>query len=72
MNGAAEAIARGRGTQFDPALVDLFCFRRSSTGSRDAKRSFRAPRVPPSERSTRAGGRPGRARRPFSLALRRA
>jgi putative two-component system response regulator len=49
MSRSAEAIARGRGTQFDPALVDLFLLPPVLDRIRDAKRSFRAPRIPPSE-----------------------
>jgi putative nucleotidyltransferase with HDIG domain len=43
---AAETIARGRGTQFDPALFDLFLFPPVFERIREAKRSFRAPRIP--------------------------
>lgn len=46
---AAEAIARGRGTQFDPALVDLFLLPPVLDRMRDAKRAFRVPRIPRSE-----------------------
>lgn len=46
MSRAAEVIARGRGTQFDPALVDLFLFPPVFERVRDAKASFRAPRIP--------------------------
>jgi HD-GYP domain-containing protein (c-di-GMP phosphodiesterase class II) len=49
MQRAAEVIARGRGTQFDPALVDLFLFPPVFQRIREAKRSFRAPRIPKSE-----------------------
>jgi HD-GYP domain-containing protein (c-di-GMP phosphodiesterase class II) len=49
MSGAAEVIARGRGTQFDPALVDLFLFPPVFERVRDAKGSFRAPRIPQHE-----------------------
>ncbi len=49
MSAAAEAIARGRGTQFDPALVDLFLLPPVLDRIREAKRLFRAPRIPPSE-----------------------
>jgi HD-GYP domain-containing protein (c-di-GMP phosphodiesterase class II) len=45
---AAEVIARGRGTQFDPALVDLILLPPVLDRIRDAKRSFRGPRIPPS------------------------
>jgi HD-GYP domain-containing protein (c-di-GMP phosphodiesterase class II) len=43
---AAEVIARGRGTQFDPALVDLFLFPPVYQRIGEAKRSFRVPRIP--------------------------
>ena len=49
MTRSAEAIARGRGTQFDPVLVDLFLLPPVLDRIREAKRSFRAPRIPPSE-----------------------
>jgi HD-GYP domain-containing protein (c-di-GMP phosphodiesterase class II) len=49
MTRAAEAIARGRATQFDPALIDLFLLPPVLDRIREAKRSFRAPRIPPSE-----------------------
>ena len=47
MSRAAEVIARGRATQFDPALVDLFLLPPVLDRLRDATRSFRAPRIPP-------------------------
>ena len=43
---AATIIAKGRGTQFDPALVDLFLFPPVFDRIREAKRSLRAPRIP--------------------------
>jgi HD-GYP domain-containing protein (c-di-GMP phosphodiesterase class II) len=46
MPRAAEVIARGRGTQFDPELVDLFLFPPVFDRIREARRSFRAPRIP--------------------------
>ena len=46
---ASETIARGRGTQFDPALVDLFLFPPVFERIGEARRSFRAPRIPPHE-----------------------
>jgi HD-GYP domain-containing protein (c-di-GMP phosphodiesterase class II) len=46
MERASEIIARGRGTQFDPALVDLFLFPPVFERIREAKRSFCAPRIP--------------------------
>ena len=49
ISDAAAIIARGRGAQFDPALVDLFLFPPVFERIRDAKRGFRAPRIPHSE-----------------------
>jgi len=46
MERASEIIARGRGTQFDPALVDLFLFPPVFERIREAKRSFCTPRIP--------------------------
>jgi HD-GYP domain-containing protein (c-di-GMP phosphodiesterase class II) len=43
---AADVIARGRGTQFDPALVDLFLFPPVYERIGAAKRAFRIPRIP--------------------------
>ena len=45
---ALEVIARGRGTQFDPALVDLFLFPPVFDRILEAKRAFRAPSIPKS------------------------
>ena len=58
MERAAEVIARGRGTQFDPALVDLFLFPAVFEQIRDAKRSFVAPRIPHHEDRREASGEP--------------
>ena len=46
MERASEIIARGRATQFDPALVDLFLFPPVFERIREAKRSFCTPRIP--------------------------
>ena len=46
MRRAAEVIARGRGKQFDPELVDLFLFPPVFDRIREAGRSFRAPTIP--------------------------
>ena len=46
MERASEVIARGRDTQFDPDLVDLFLFPPVFERIREAKRSFCAPRIP--------------------------
>ncbi len=48
IQSAADVISRGRATQFDPALVDLFLFPPVFERVREAKRSFRAPRIPQS------------------------
>ncbi|HET7457105.1 MAG TPA: HD domain-containing phosphohydrolase [Gemmatimonadaceae bacterium] len=52
LDHAAEVIARGRGTQFDPNLVDLFLFPPVFARVRDAGRTLGKPRVlaPPMER----------------------
>ncbi|HEX2780979.1 MAG TPA: HD domain-containing phosphohydrolase [Gemmatimonadaceae bacterium] len=49
---AAEVIARGRATQFDPNLVDLFLFPPVFARVRDAGRVLRKPRIlaPPKDR----------------------
>lgn len=49
MKRAIEVIARGRGTQFDPALVDLFLLPPILDRIREAMRSSRAPRIPRKE-----------------------
>ena len=46
---ATEVIAKGRGTQFDPALVDLFLFPPVFERVLEAKRAFRGPRIPSSQ-----------------------
>ena len=46
IQGAADIISRGRATHFDPALVDLFLFPPVFERIREAKRSFRGPRIP--------------------------
>ena len=46
LDGAAEVIARNRGTQFDPALVDLFLFPPVFDRIREARRALRRPRIP--------------------------
>lgn len=46
MQRASEVIARGRGTQFDPALVDLFLFPPVFERICEAKGSFCVPRIP--------------------------
>jgi len=46
MQRASEIIARGRATQFDPDLVDLFLFPPVFERIREAKQSFCVPRIP--------------------------
>jgi HD-GYP domain-containing protein (c-di-GMP phosphodiesterase class II) len=46
LDRAAEVIARGRGTQFDPQLVDLFLLPPVFARIREAKRTFAKPRIP--------------------------
>ena len=58
MERAAEVIARGRGTQFDPALVDLFLFPPVFERIREAKRSFGVPRIPDHQDRREATGEP--------------
>lgn len=55
LDAAAEVIARGRATQFDPALVDLFLFPPVFRRIREARRALRRPRIPaPKDRRTEA------------------
>jgi HD-GYP domain-containing protein (c-di-GMP phosphodiesterase class II) len=46
---AAELIARGRATQFDPSLVDLFLFPPVFARIREAQRALCRPRIPASQ-----------------------
>ena len=46
LQAAAQVIARGRATQFDPSLVDLFLFPPVFDRIREARRTLTRPRVP--------------------------